>query len=179
MAKKFTYGDYSCELQSRQCIAMTKKGERCKRRTRRQIPYCADHTRIILHVEIRPSTIPGAGFGLFALQDFEAGERILAYEGQLIDKDELLSRYGDETAPYAFKISENKYVDGACARGTASFINTNPGRNNAALRAFHGSKTLPPGAFVKATKKIKAGKEIFVSYGADTRTYFGLEHKTD
>lgn len=40
--------------------------QRCRRRTRRQLPFCYEHARSILHVDIRPSTIPGAGLGLFA-----------------------------------------------------------------------------------------------------------------
>lgn len=30
---------------------------------------------LLLHVEIRPSTIEGAGLGLFALEDFEIGQK--------------------------------------------------------------------------------------------------------
>lgn len=176
----FEYDDFSCELVSIQCQAETKKKVQCKRRTRRQLPYCADHTRILFHVAIKPSTIKGAGFGVFALKDFEKDERIIPYFGELIDEAELNRRYGDKIAPYAFKVGKGKYIDGACERGTANYINTNFKKNNAVLKSYPGNsvKDIPPSGFVKATKKIHAGQEIFVDYGADSAGYLHLEHKT-
>lgn len=162
----FKHGDFSCKLEARQCAAETKKGEQCKRRTRKQLPYCYEHTRLILHVEIRPSSIEGAGLGLFAVEDFQKGDFIVPYEGEFINEAELNRRYGDDTAKYALKVSKNVYIDSACSRGTGAFINqaTKKTNNNAAL--FRGTSRRPQDSSVRALKAIKAGEEIFVSYGS-------------
>ena len=60
--------DFVCKLECCRCEGETKTGGRCRRRTKKQLPYCYEHARTMLHVDIRPSTIPGAGKGLFALK---------------------------------------------------------------------------------------------------------------
>lgn len=163
----FKHKEFSCKLKARQCAAETQKGERCKRRTRKQLPYCYEHTRIILHVEIRPSTIEGAGLGLFAVEDFKKDDLIVPYEGEFIDEEELNRRYGDDTAKYALQINKDLYIDSACSRGTGAFINQaqTKAKNNARLSKFPGRRTIAPHASVRAIKSIKAGDEIFVDYG--------------
>lgn len=80
-------------------------------------------------------------------------------------------RYGDGLAPYALQINKNTYVDSACSRGTASFINTKPRHNNARFSVYSGRAGHPPSASVRATKRITSGQEIFVDYGEDTPRY--------
>ena len=52
------------------------------RRSRRRWPQ---------DVEVRPSLIAGAGDGLFALRDFESGEVLGEYRGQVLSFMEMLS----------------------------------------------------------------------------------------
>src|SRR5690348_16891342 len=55
----------------------------CKRRTRRG-GYCWAHMESNLNVQIKPSTIPHAGFGVFAAKkSFEKGQNIVPYKGKI------------------------------------------------------------------------------------------------
>lgn len=160
---------FRCELECSRCTAdrITDKFQ-CKRRTRKQLPYCYEHTRRLLHLDIRQSTIPGAGLGLFALKEFKSGDIITPYHGDLIDKEQMDDRYGEGLAPFAIEINRNTFIDSACSRGTGSFINTNPGHNNARFSVYSGRAGHPPSATIKATKRILPDQEIFVDYGPDT-----------
>lgn len=163
--------NFTCELECARCQAETKDGSRCKRRTRKQLPFCFAHSRSLLGVDIRPSTIPGADFGLFALKEFKKDDLITPYQGQLITKAQFDRRYGDGLAPYAIQINQNTFMDCACARGTGAFINTNPRHNNARFSVFNGRDGHPPAASVRATKRIPIGQEIFVDYGPQRQRY--------
>lgn len=159
---------FTCQLECARCEAETKSGAQCKRRTRKQLPFCFEHARSILHVDIRPSTIPGAGLGLFALQEFKNNDLIVPYKGELLTKDQVDERYGAGLAKFVLQINKNTYIDSACSRGTGSFINTNPGNNNSRFSVYSGRGGYPPGASVRATKQIHIGAEIFVDYGEQT-----------
>lgn len=163
--------DFSCQLECSQCAAETKNGVRCKRRTRKQLPYCFAHARSILHLDIRPSTIPNTGFGLFALQEFKSGDLIVEYKGEVLTRRQLENRYGTTLAPYALKINNNTFIDSACARGTGSFINTYPRHNNARISVYSGRAGHPPSASIRATRRIPVGAEIFVDYGPLTNRF--------
>lgn len=166
--------DFTCTLECCRCEANTVKGERCKRRTRKQLPFCYEHARSILHVDIRPSTIPGAGLGLFALQEFKSGELIAPYKGEILTRAQMNERYDLEDgglAPYALQINANTFIDSACSRGTGAFINTKPRHNNARFSVYSGRAGHPPSASVRATKRIAPGEEIFVDYGPRTSRF--------
>ena len=163
--------DFTCTLECCRCTAETKTGSRCERRTRKQLPFCYQHARTLSHIDIRPSTIPNAGLGLFTLQEFKSGDLIVPYKGEILTRAQMDERYGNGLATYALQINKNTYIDSACARGTASFINTFPRHNNARFSVYSGRAGHPPGASVRATKKIPAGSEIFVDYGPDRARY--------
>ena len=133
--------------------------------------HSAINTRGPSCTDIRPSTIPNAGLGLFTLQEFKSGDLIVPYKGEILTRAQMDERYGNGLATYALQINKNTYIDSACARGTASFINTFPRHNNARFSVHSGRAGHPPGASVRATKKIPAGSEIFVDYGPDRARY--------
>eukprot|EP01031_Cornospumella_fuschlensis_P031114 gene31114-37602_t len=104
---------------------------------------------------IRDSTLAGAGKGLFAfdrasgLDDdvvFRDGDRIAKYNGQLINAQQL---------------QEREAIDCACKRGVGALGNTRPAANNATLSVNTHDKT----AAVKASRTIRNGQEISISYG--------------
>ena len=142
--------------------------------------YCWIHTLRENHLRIRPSTIAGAGQGLFALNPrappdaviFKAGERICYYDGEIIDKVELEDRYGDYTAPYGTQITpgnHDRYEDAATQRGLGSLANQPPRGTapNAKLDwGRHKGVTL---VRLKALRNIRNGQEIFLSYGSEYR----------
>ena len=157
-----------CNLDVKQCTALNKTTrERCGRMTAKQLPYCTQHSHLQLGVEIKKSTIPNAGFGLFALKDFKRKEEIVSYPGRKINAYQVKQMYGNERndlAPYTVKTSRNSFVDSACARGIGSFSNNKPHQNNSELVSRTADKVT-----LKATKKIKKKSEIFTAYGP---TYF-------
>jgi len=112
--------------------------------------------------------IPGAGKGLFAWNAhdsnsnevlFSRGELICRYQGELITLAELIHRYEDKTPPYVVGVSANSFEDGAVRRGIGSLANTLANHNNATISVYRGHASL------KATKAIRHGDEILLSYG--------------
>ena len=176
-AYKFTFkhqGDtmFDCYVNAYICKAINKNGTNCKRTTTIGTPYCYTHLLYNKHLKIKQSTIPNAGKGVFAINPkkavgeiiFRRGDTIAPYRGELLTDAELDDRYADYTAPFGLNISKNYNRDGACDRGLGSLINHKPAQNaNVKFVANHQNKT----AFVKATKNIRNGDELFVNYGTN------------
>ena len=162
--------EFKCNLHCHRCEATNKNGSRCKKNTCKMLPTCHIHSKSLYGVEVKTSTIPRGGLGLFACKEFKNEDIIAPYTGELLTKRQLDDRYGRENkdgdyAPYAVKMSENKYMDCACERGIASYANANPSHNNSRFSVSNTANTVN----LKATKRIRAGQEIFVSYG---KNYF-------
>ncbi len=158
--------EFQCNLECRQCNAISERtGEQCKRITCMQLPYCNQHTKIILGLVVKHSTIPEAGKGLFTLRPIKKDAKIAEYTGRVLTKSQIDSLYGhDESdlAPYSFKLSRDLYLDSACSRSIAAFANDSPSHNNAKLSINHVNNKV----FLRATQDIAANEEIFTSYGA-------------
>ena len=164
---------FNGKLQSIQCEAVKSNAQRCKNHTVIGQTYCHAHRKKMLHLQIKKSTIPGAGQGLFAAGDegkiiFKTGDRICMYNGQLLNDLELLRRYREETAPYAIELhkkdGEVQYEDAATRRGIGSLANhsRNKSKINARLSISRNNR-----AQLIATKNIRSGAEILVDYGPD------------
>jgi hypothetical protein len=111
-------------------------------------------------VEVRPSTVSGAGGGLFAKVPFASNDVITEYDGDHIDKQQAHAL----AVQTHVKAMGGNYVDGlkkpVDGRGGGSFANES-GPGNAEFM-FEGTKIYLK---VKAGKVIKPGHEVFVSYG--------------
>jgi hypothetical protein len=99
---------FKVPLQSVRCVEITKKGNQCKRQTVIGSTFCSAHLAFNHHLKIKPSTIPHAGLGLFAIDPmhsdsneilFKKGTTIVKYCGEIIDRDELNHRYQLKTRP--------------------------------------------------------------------------------
>ena len=120
-------------------------------------------------VRIAPTTLPNTqGKGLFAYkgsspnQDivFCPNDNIISYRGEPVSAEDLEHRYGNKTAPYALQLNKTSFLDAGCERGVGSLANHKSRTYaNAKLSFFRGEVRL------KATKNIRNGDEIFVSYG--------------
>ena len=161
---------FRAKLHSIQCEANTKAGIRCKRKCVIGSPFCNVHLKYDHDLQIKKSLIPNAGKGLFAIDPhdkngheviFKKGDTIANYNGEIIDRNELINRYGDgeETAPYAIQISQNRFEDASIIRGIGSLANTKANHNNSTISLSRGFARL------KATKNIRNGDEIYLSYG--------------
>lgn len=159
---------FQCQLEGQRCSGTTKAGERCRRRTVKALPTCYQHSRSKYGVKIAPSGIPGAGSGLFAVRPFKKDENIVPYIGQVVSGEELDERYGDLTGPYALGIDNYRAVDSACRRGLGAWANHQPvAQSNA--RFVISSRGPNPTVWVRATKNIPVGREVFLNYGRDFR----------
>ena len=118
-------------------------------------------------ISIKPSNIPGSGLGLFTEENIKQGELIVMITGPRYNEEEALlldvNGYLLDTAD-----GSNESID---VQGPARFANDAFGItrikgtvNNSAFVLYHDGKM-----WLEATRNIKAGQEIFVSYG---RTYW-------
>ena len=116
------------------------------------------------------STIPNSGKGLFAKRDFKKGEFICKFTGEIIDSDELYKRDIGGPRSHYFIDMGNKTLDVYKSKGLARYANDAEGltkikgkKNNSSIYMDDDEKYV----YIAATKNIKAGEEIFVSYGKD------------
>ena len=124
-------------------------------------------------LEVKASRIPGAGHGLFATTDFLRNDVITLYEGEWISR----KKAGDRSATHSRSIYRDLVIDGLkvpeIGRGGGSFINdprTTSMYNAVLVSVDHPeiknrkiSKAV--GVYVRATKWIRPGDEIYVNYG--------------
>jgi len=169
----FTGKQFSCQLQCTQCTATTKSGQRCKRRVCIGAPVCSSHRKDFV---IKKSGIPGAGKGLFAKRDFKKNEVLGEYYGEELSAKQLTERYGQSTAPYAL-LAGGKIIDSACKRSLMSVANAKKNLEQANAK-FSNNINANGRVNVRAKKKIKAGKEVFVHYGSDYWKYNDGRYKT-
>lgn len=119
--------------------------------------------------KLKKSTLPKAGLGLFTEVPFKKGDKIVEYEGDQYTWAECLKRAEEGKANYVFYITAKKCVDAYdCPNALARYANDAKGlsrvkgiNNNAQYEVIKGKP------YIVATKRIKPGEEILVSYGKD------------
>ena len=117
---------------------------------------------------IKKSTLPGAGKGLFTLNDIKKGKLICEYEGERITWAEATERNEENKGGYVYYINDNNCVDawaykntfGRYANDAAGLTRLKGERNNSIYDVVRNK------VFIRATRNIAAGSEIFVSYGS-------------
>jgi hypothetical protein len=124
---------YECDLECRQCQAVTSKGKQCKVVVCIGTPFCYSHREKRTWIDLRESK-PGTGLGLFAMKAFEEGQIIGFYNGRALSEKMATDMYGEGLAPYAIgRKQKSKTVadeivedvlDSACVRSLMSLANT-------------------------------------------------------
>lgn len=126
-------------------------------------------------VEVRPSSISGAGLGVFALEPIEAGVLLGEYAGDAID-----------TVARSFRLRDRDYL--VCT--------ADPRVRLDALRhpevvyrhvchhpqeARRNVRFRPEGlrVFVESTRRIEAGEELFADYGGSYWRVKGVDPRSD
>ena len=165
--------EFHLSLEARRCVHRNPATNGlCKRTVCIGLDLCFQHLEIDKHLKIKPSTINGAGKGLFAFNHkldandilFRKGDIICRYEGQFINEAELVRRYRDKTAPYALILKKNECMDSAHQRYIGSLINHKPkSQSNAEYGAVLNQRN---NHYIntKAVKNIKNNSELFVPY---------------
>jgi hypothetical protein len=147
------------------CQADTAGGGRCKNSTCDRYPYCWVHLKKIDGLVVKTSTIAGAGKGLFADKRFRPGETVATYSARRVEATSSGGAYTLDIGPNRHLNSDSKqnfvgrYVNdprGTTKRANARFS------HSANVQQKKGRATQP----VKATKVIRKGDEVLVSYGA-------------
>jgi len=114
-------------------------------------------------VSINPSSIPGSGMGLYAEENIKKGDLIVEVTGKkystdsdiVPENDLYLLDSGDGTNDYIDVTGPAMYANDACG------LSRIPGLvNNSLFRLLDDGSM-----WLEATKNIKAGQEIFASYG--------------
>jgi len=166
---------FVCNLQCERCQGTAKSGQQCKRTTCKVLPLCWQHLKNE-GLQVKASTIPEAGLGLFTLIPRKKNDVIAWYGGERLTKQQLDARYGDDTAPYAIGNTDEDLIDGACNRGPGVYSNHETGaRQNADLVASDNAYGEPIIEIV-ARKAIPANTEVFVNYG---RSYWQTAGQSD
>ena len=123
------------------------------------------------HLEVKQSNIPNSGKGLFAKVDFAANQRIVPYVGEFKTYD-ISSQYENDHAHndhrYCFEYKLGHCIDGQNEQISSwgRFVNDahkSEFKNNS--RFVLSFKGKIPQVWIVAKRPIKAGEEIFVSYG--------------
>jgi SET domain-containing protein len=117
-------------------------------------------------LEIRESTIPGAGMGLFTKEAIPKGATITEYTGRIRKWKDVEN---EDNNYYILYVTRNHVIDCNRRKSTlARYINDAKGlkkikgiNNNTEFRR-QGLRI-----FVEAIKKIPAGSELFVGYGKE------------
>jgi hypothetical protein len=154
----------------KRCIFIKANGQRCKRRTCVRKDFCWQHLRAEKGLDVRPSTLPGAGLGLFAYKTFRPKEKVADYSGKLVSARKA------KRSQYAIAWKQGKWVDASSSQDPVGrYANTCRGADKKAKRC-KGNNVKIKRDFRRRTivlragkKKIKRGEEIFNTYGSGFR----------
>ena len=118
---------------------------------------------------VKKSKLPKAGKGLFTKRDIKKGERFVEYLGEIVTEKELDRRAEDDIYGYAFYISKNRCIDAFYTPDElARYANDANGLTKVKGLKNNSSYTIYKNrGWIEAERDIKAGEEIFVSYGSE------------
>jgi SET domain-containing protein len=116
---------------------------------------------------VKPSTLPGAGKGLFTKTFIPAGTRIVEYKGRLTTWKDVEHDHGNA---YIFTVHEDHVID--AARSYKAFARyANDARGFTRVKGITNNciyfRDEDDRVYLESKRDIPAGSEIFVSYGND------------
>ena len=122
-------------------------------------------------VKIAPSSIKGAGLGLYILEDVKKGEFVARYSGEVIDRITNAARRGH----YRIKISKNVYLDAEKLHHfEGRYINDGKRAKRGVNVRFAAGYQLNTCSVTNLkwiqifkTRDIRAGEELVLDYGTD------------
>lgn len=119
------------------------------------------------HLEVKRSSLPGSGKGLFTKTAIPKGTRIVEYKGKVSSwKD---ADHADGNNGYIFYASRNHVID-AMKYPKALARYANDGKGLSKVKGItNNSEYVHEGrkVFIDAVRNIPAGSEILVSYGKE------------
>ncbi|KAJ1551198.1 hypothetical protein HK096_002542 [Nowakowskiella sp. JEL0078] len=155
----------------------------CQNDVLHEYPFCKYCSRMLHHIEVKKSTIPDAGLGLFAWSPsrltsimpkapvFNKGDfigYILIYGGNELNRDEfedIMKGDDDSIKAYLFQISKNRYKDASKVDGgILRYINENRNKKLYNVRFVSARINGKVEIKAKAMRDIMDGEEMFVCY---------------
>lgn len=109
-----------------------------------------------------PSTIPGAGRGLFARVPLQAGDQLVVL-GVLVPRDSASDRYTDFADEYKFRVGDCLLIP--C--GIAAIANHSSQPN--LTKVVHGEAV-----FLELMRDVDAGEELCFAYSEYARARYGI-----
>lgn len=117
-------------------------------------------------LEIKPSTIPGSGNGLFTKVAISKGTRIVEYKGRITTWKEVKNNW---TNVYLYTVKPNYVIDASGSKKMlARYVNDARGLTKI-KGVTNNSEFVNDGyrVYIVAVKDIAAGEEIFTAYGKE------------
>jgi len=121
----------------------------------------------MLRLIIRKSQLPESGRGLYTLDDIPKGGRICEYAGRRRKWADV--KHLDGHNGYLLRLNRTTAIDARPLKSgkgryanDASGLSRVPGLRNNAEYLIYGDRV-----FIEATRRIRAGEEVFVSYGRE------------
>lgn len=126
------------------------------------------------HLVVKKSRLPNAGKGLFTKRDIPKGTRVVEYKGRIQPWRDVKDE--DGINGYLMYINRNVVINGLNALKTLARYANDAGGLVRVKGIRNNSEFVSEGkrCFIEATRNIKAGEEIFASYG---REYWTLIRK--
>ena len=145
------------------CNGTTLNNRSCRIRTCKFAPRCRHHTP----VEVKRSSIPNAGMGLFARVAVKKGAVLVNYthNNERMTEAQFKKKYPSGKATHVAYVNGAYYDGSNLSRNVAGAANNagskKSGRVNNAYIAKSGN--------MKATKNIPKGREVLTAYGPGFR----------
>jgi hypothetical protein len=149
------------KMPSQRCVAATKQQLQCGRSTLNG-KHCYTHLKLIDGLTIKSKgSVDTKGKGLFAARAFKKDEVVAFYTGDIYKPSES-SNHSD----YVLEIKRDQLLDAARTNSSPGRLlndaRNSPLQNNCKFSINHRSKEIT----IKATRDIKAGEELLLSYGS-------------
>ena len=158
-------------MPSQRCTADNKQSAQCGCKTAKG-QHCHVHMRLHDGLRVTESTVARAGNGLFAARDFARGEHLADYTG-----DELIIRRDGDGGPYCLALTQRRAIDAAATNtGYGRWANDPRGSNGGPNAEFVLNPARGTGR-LRATRRVRKGDEIFVSYGRQYWAALGPQAK--
>jgi hypothetical protein len=117
-----------------------------------------------LELEVKPSTIEGAGYGLFTKIDKKKGDYICNYDGEYLSLKQYNNRYKNKNPVYVLQLYHDLFIDAKNIESFGKYVNNSKNSGVKSNCKFYINRK-NDAVSIKATKNISANSEIFVPYG--------------
>lgn len=131
---------HRCKIESQQCKQVKKDGNQCRKKTAMGLPYCYTHLRFEKKVLKKNNQLLAWSSDLSSETPvFPRRSVIFAYQGEILDEDDMTDRYQDTIPSHIFVAThtttkEKLYLDTGCKRGISFYLGKSDSDNNCSFK---------------------------------------------